>query len=330
MPFHVGDRLGHYDVTAFIGEGGMGQVFRSIGTWLDRTVAINVRASATVQRVCWGLVAAALLTGTVRAQQSPIEAVGSIPHQTIGVMPFANISRADADRWIGAGIAETLAADLQNRPGIEVLDLGTLRPAVRSGTTLRRDALDDGAALRIGREHGLTWLIAGGYQRVGDQLRITARLVEVETGAVHHTARVDGSIDELFVLQDQVVEAVGARLGPSGWATSPETRSRVVVPVAQPDRFPVPPTAHVPVPPTPVAPTPATAVAPPAVLEEARLLAYEGPPLPALPETIARDAAGRVTVRGASSLWSTTRSETRIPSRPTASRSFATAPSSSR
>ena len=294
MPFHVGSRLGHYDVTALIGEGGMGQVFRSTGTWLDRTVAIKVRASATVQAVCCGLVAAALLTGTVRAQQAPIEAVESVPSQTIGVMPFANISRAEADRWIGVGIAETLASDLLHTPGIEVLDLGA--QAVRGGSARGGDVLDDESGLRIGRERGVTWLVAGGYQRVGDRLRITARLVEVETGKVRHTVRVDGSIDELFILQDQVVEAVGARLGPSGGATSP-TRSRVVVPVAQPDRFPVPPTAHVPVPPTPVALTPATAVAPPAVLEEARLLAYEGPPLPALPETIARDAAGRVTVR---------------------------------
>ncbi len=42
MPLNVGDRLGHYDVTALIGEGGMGQVYQATDTRLDRTVAITV------------------------------------------------------------------------------------------------------------------------------------------------------------------------------------------------------------------------------------------------------------------------------------------------
>ncbi len=37
MPLTVGGRLGHYDVTALIGEGGMGQVFRDTDTKLNRT-----------------------------------------------------------------------------------------------------------------------------------------------------------------------------------------------------------------------------------------------------------------------------------------------------
>ena len=42
MPLTVGDRLGHYDVTALIGEGGMGQMYRARDTKLDRDVALKV------------------------------------------------------------------------------------------------------------------------------------------------------------------------------------------------------------------------------------------------------------------------------------------------
>ncbi len=42
MPLNVGDRLRHYDVTALIGEGGMGEVYRARDTKLDRDVAIKV------------------------------------------------------------------------------------------------------------------------------------------------------------------------------------------------------------------------------------------------------------------------------------------------
>ncbi len=49
MPLNVGARLGHYDVTARIGEGGMGQVYRARDTKLDRDVALKVLPEAFTQ-----------------------------------------------------------------------------------------------------------------------------------------------------------------------------------------------------------------------------------------------------------------------------------------
>ncbi len=46
MALTVGSRLGHYDVTALIGEGGMGQVYQATDTKLKREVAIKVGPSA--------------------------------------------------------------------------------------------------------------------------------------------------------------------------------------------------------------------------------------------------------------------------------------------
>ena len=46
MALNVGSRLGHYDVTALIGEGGMGQVYRATDTTLDRNVALKVLPDA--------------------------------------------------------------------------------------------------------------------------------------------------------------------------------------------------------------------------------------------------------------------------------------------
>ena len=42
MALAVGSRLGHYDVTALIGEGGMGQVYQATDTKLNRRVAIKI------------------------------------------------------------------------------------------------------------------------------------------------------------------------------------------------------------------------------------------------------------------------------------------------
>ena len=49
MALNIGSRLGHYDVTALIGEGGMGQVYQARDTKLDREVALKVLPEAFTQ-----------------------------------------------------------------------------------------------------------------------------------------------------------------------------------------------------------------------------------------------------------------------------------------
>ena len=46
MALQVGSRLGHYDVTALIGEGGMGQVYQATDTKLNRQVALKIPPEA--------------------------------------------------------------------------------------------------------------------------------------------------------------------------------------------------------------------------------------------------------------------------------------------
>ncbi len=41
MPLKAGTRLGHYDVTALLGEGGMGQVWQATDTQLNRQVTVS-------------------------------------------------------------------------------------------------------------------------------------------------------------------------------------------------------------------------------------------------------------------------------------------------
>ena len=53
MPLTIGDRLGHYQVTALIGEGGMGQVYQATDTKLDRDVTRRVVQRFTSEEWRW-------------------------------------------------------------------------------------------------------------------------------------------------------------------------------------------------------------------------------------------------------------------------------------
>ena len=133
----------------------------------------------------------------VAGQDVPTELGGSVV-----VLPFANLSRHPADDWLGDGLAESVTADLETR-GLTVLSRA-LSPTV-AGEIPPSDASDDGGLGRLGRQHRATWAVTGGYQRVGDRLRVTARLVDVATGEVRQAVRVDGLVREIFELQDRIV-----------------------------------------------------------------------------------------------------------------------------
>jgi tetratricopeptide (TPR) repeat protein len=122
---------------------------------------------------------------------------------SVAVMTFANITREATDDWIGTGIAETVSSDLKNVHGLTVIGRARVYDALRN---LSSDAhLNDALAIDVGRRLGATWVVVGGYQRMGPLVRITANFVEVASGELRGTVKVDGRIEDIFSLQDRIV-----------------------------------------------------------------------------------------------------------------------------
>ena len=149
------------------------------------------------------------LAAATRVQTAPAPAA---PPGTVAVEPFSNISQQPADDWIGDGIAETVRGDLQAR-GLSVLESAVVVAVREPGAG---ETVDEEASLRLGRRLGVRWVVSGGYQRVGDHLRITARFVDVASGAVVRTAKVDVRVDQLFALQDRIVAELTMELDLDG------------------------------------------------------------------------------------------------------------------
>ena len=158
---------------------------------------------------------AALAAWPAAAQVSP----------TVVVAPFTNVSRQPADDWIGGGIAETIAIDLQDA-GLEVVEHRALGPRRVGGR-----GAGPAAVLDAYRRQGAAWMIDGTLQRLGDALRITTRIVDVETGAVEFGTRIDGTMADLFDVQDEVAAALAARLSTAGGSVA-AVRSALAEPAA--------------------------------------------------------------------------------------------------
>ena len=182
----------------------------------DASVQQRVRV-----RVLLAVLLAACLAASTTAQER-VEAEADSSGHCIAIMPFANISGESSDDWIGPGIVETLMTDLQRADGVDLIgrEAGSVVLCeVGGGGDVATGAA---GGMRQGRRVGARWLISGGYQRLGEQIRITARMVDVLTGAVVRAAKVDGPAAALFDLQDQVVSQLveGAAIDATRPATS--------------------------------------------------------------------------------------------------------------
>ena len=193
---------------------------RKISNRMTRSRSIRYTVVYTAVLLATGVAAASAgdrhsvlgggLLPVLRAQAVPTAAA-----RTVAVIPFSNITGDAADEWIGAGLAESVMADLRDVPGLSVIGREGILEARRS-LGEAPDRSDERVATDLGRGLGVTWLVAGGYQRVGDLIRITARLVDVASGSVIRTAKIDGAVSELGSLQGQIISQLGDEMGLAG------------------------------------------------------------------------------------------------------------------
>jgi TolB-like protein len=130
----------------------------------------------------------------------------STPRSTrpsIAVLPFINRSGVKADDVFANGMAEDLTAALSGSRRMKVV-------ASSATVTFRKGVRD---LRKIGRDLGVRYLLEGNVRRVGEDLRVTAQLVEAETCDILWTQKFDRPLTELSALQEDLATEVVAHLG---------------------------------------------------------------------------------------------------------------------
>ena len=133
------------------------------------------------------------------------------PARSVAVLPFVSVSRKAA----GESTFTDRARSPSTRAVVPLDDFsasGEAVPTVDLGA-----ALTDAIAARLAElpvvtvvssEDGAGWIVSGGVQRIGAIVHVTARLIDVESGAVLKTVEVDGTIDALAELKERVASAL--------------------------------------------------------------------------------------------------------------------------
>jgi adenylate cyclase len=124
---------------------------------------------------------------------------------SIAVLPFQNMSGDPEQEYFADGMVEEIITALSRIRWLFVI-------ARNSTFTYKGQAID---VKRVGRELGVRYVLEGSVRKGAGRVRIAAQLIEAETGAHLWVDRFDGSLEDVFDLQDQVATSVAGVIEPA-------------------------------------------------------------------------------------------------------------------
>ncbi len=174
---------------------------------LGATQLKNIAEPVRVYSLQVGLPAQAKPVAPVEAKsEDKAAARPALPDKpSIAVLPFANMSGDAEQEYFVDGLVEDIITGLSRIKWLFVI-------ARNSSFTYKGKAVD---VRQVGRELCVRYVLEGGVRKAGNRLRITAQLIEAETGAHLSADRFDGTLDDVFELQDQITDKVVGVVEPS-------------------------------------------------------------------------------------------------------------------
>ena len=152
------------------------------------------------------------LSGSQLARSNELLSAEHLPlpdKPSIAVLPFANLSADPEQEYFVDGMVEEIITALSRIRWLFVI-------ARNSSFTYGGQTID---VKRVGRELGVRYVLEGSVRKAGGRVRITAQLIEAETGAHLWADRFDGSLEDVFAVQDRVAASVAEAIVPALRAT---------------------------------------------------------------------------------------------------------------
>ncbi len=140
------------------------------------------------------------------AQESPAWAHRNI----VLIMPFENLNRDKETDWMGLGIANVVATKLNKLDKINVVD--RFQAELIWKEIKKADYVDKESALKIAKILGADRIILGSFQKIDDDIRISAQLFNVKDDSLIGSVDASDSYSNFFSLEDTVALSIGDKL----------------------------------------------------------------------------------------------------------------------
>jgi len=121
-----------------------------------------------------------------------------VPVRSIAVLPFRVLSNDKGDEYLSLGLADALITSLSQTRQVIVRQTEAVAKYQNTG----KDPLE------AGREQGVDAVLEGQVQRIGDRVRVTARLVRTSDGSSLWADRFEEKFTNIFAVEDAVAEKV--------------------------------------------------------------------------------------------------------------------------
>jgi adenylate cyclase len=117
---------------------------------------------------------------------------------SIAVLPFLNMTSDPEQKYFSDGISEDIITDLSKLSGLFVI--------ARNSSFIYKDKPVN--LQQVGRELGVRYVLEGSVRKGGNQVRITAQLIDAESN--HHlwANRFDRKLEDIFAVQDEITEEI--------------------------------------------------------------------------------------------------------------------------
>ncbi|MDP6952671.1 MAG: adenylate/guanylate cyclase domain-containing protein, partial [Alphaproteobacteria bacterium] len=168
----------------------------------------EARGKTTRQRPVFAIGAAVLVLGLVVAlawwqfTDRPGPAAPPRVERSIAVLPFTNMSGEAEQEYFADGISEDLITELSRFEGLLVI-------ARNSSFRFKGQAVD---VTEVAKALGVRYVLEGGVRRTGERVRITAQLIDADTGGHLWAERYDRELTDVFAVQDDVTRQIVAAL----------------------------------------------------------------------------------------------------------------------
>ncbi|MFI4949005.1 MAG: adenylate/guanylate cyclase domain-containing protein [Alphaproteobacteria bacterium] len=144
----------------------------------------------------------------VLAQEKPMPEPAALPlpdKPSIAVLPFQSISGDPEQEYFADGMVEEIITALSRIRWLFVI-------ARNSSFTYKGQAVD---VKQVGRELGVRYVLEGSVRKGGSRVRITGQLIDAQTGTHLWADRFDGSLEDVFELQDKIALSVAGVIEPA-------------------------------------------------------------------------------------------------------------------